>query len=297
MNVQQAVRAMILLLFALFITNLHYSDQVLLLINPKYEAISKIGVFILLVLFGFQIHRIWKTKQNESHEHDCDHHHDHGYGTINVRKLTSYSIILLPIITGLVLPLSTLDASIAEKKGVMLSLTNNANREESTTTNNGNASGSQQDYNQPDPNLNSNGMKKDEYEQMKGSLADASSIKMTDQAYSTYYEMINAEPEKYVGKEISIKGFVYKEDGFDANQVVIGRYLITHCVADSSLIGFLSTLEGAESIAEDTWISVTGTIYLQDYNGISLPAIKVTGWEEIQQPELPYVYPVVIKLM
>ncbi|UOQ48647.1 TIGR03943 family protein [Gracilibacillus caseinilyticus] len=296
MNVQQAVRAMILLLFALFIINLHYSDQLLLLINPKYEAISKIGVCILLILFGFQIHRIWKTKQNENHEHGFDHHHDHGYGIINLRKLTSYSIILLPIVTGLVLPLSTLDASMAEKKGAMLSLTNNAKSDESNTTTT-NASSRKDAYNQPDPNLNSNGMKKVEYEQMKDSLADASSINMTDQAYSTYYEMINADPARYEGKEITINGFVYKEDGFESDQLVIGRYLITHCVADSSLIGFLSTLQGVESLAEDTWISVKGTIYLQEYNGVSLPAIKVKDWKEIQQPEQPYVYPVVIKLM
>ncbi|MCT2536915.1 TIGR03943 family protein [Aquibacillus koreensis] len=315
LNIQQAVRAIIILLFALYIINLHYTRDILKLINPKYNTISQIGVIILLILFTVQLQRIWSTKSEQAHEccSDHEHNHDHGDKSMNIRKLISYSIIVLPIVTGFILPPSTLDASIASKKGVMLSITNNALDNERTEVegdadlknlpeNSASTPESEQNIkpeetpptsdNQPDPNLDSNTMTEEEYNEIASNLETEPSIEMNDTVYSAYYEAISANVEEYVGKEITLNGFVYKEDNFEENQFVLARYLITHCVADSTIIGFLSNLDDVTLIMEDTWMEISGTIYIEDYNGVQLPAIKVKEWKEIQEPPQPYLYPI-----
>ncbi|MBM7570863.1 TIGR03943 family putative permease subunit [Aquibacillus albus] len=331
---QQAFRAIVLLMFAVFIIKLHYTGDIHKLINPKYDTISQIGAILFLVLFIAQLPRIWTPVQksnNHLHVHDhthdgADHNHDHGYSPINLKKLVSYCVLILPLVTGFMMPPSTLDSSIADKKGTMVSLTNSAkrnqldrskasaepeverpnqsersvgdNQEKGALDSSPNINNKGQPSDNPqDPNLYSNTVTQDTYQQIIDQLKEVDTIEMTDQVYATYYEAINMDLAKFEGKEISINGFVYKEDGFAKNQLVVGRYLITHCVADASIIGFLSEFNGGvESISEDTWLEVTGTIHIKEYNGVELPTISVTESKEIEEPEQPYLYPLNIKI-
>lgn len=308
-NLQQVCRAIILLVFVIFIVRLHYTGDILKLINPKYMMLSKTAAILFLILFIAQIQRILEPN-TENHEHH-DHHHDHGNTPFSFKKFISYVVIILPLFTGFVFPMTTLDASIAANKGTMFSLSKHANQvDESGTKSNEKASdvpkedinGSlnnelQQDDNPEDPNLYSNTISQKEYDKIVEELAQKNSIEMNEQMYTTYYQEINMNPDKYVGKEIKVKGFVYKEDSFPGNQFVLGRFVITHCVADAGVIGFLTELDIAEELESDTWIEVVGTIYLQEYEGDLLPAIKVTNINMTEEPNQPYLYPISIKIM
>ena len=66
--------------------------------------------------------------------------------------------------------------------------------------------------------------------------------------------------------------------------------LIPHCIADASVVGFLSELPEALNLAEDTWIEVMGTIDTVEYEGSILPIIKIEQWVEIKEPSTPYLY-------
>ncbi len=79
---------------------------------------------------------------------------------------------------------------------------------------------------------------------------------MNEKMYAVYYDEISRDIKQYKGKEISFNEFVYKEDAFAENQLVIGRYLITHCVAEASIVGFLSEIEKAGTVPENTSIKV-----------------------------------------
>ncbi|UFT98375.1 TIGR03943 family protein [Radiobacillus kanasensis] len=317
---QQAFRAVILLLFVFFIYKLHITNDILKLINPKYSALSITGVVILLLLFIAQLPRIWALKEEE-YDHHGDHHrhhhhHDHGDGRLNGKKILSYVIIILPVATGLLIPPQTLDASIAAKKGAMLSLRNDAlkaeqQKEEITDDDEQqneaekdnpkptvpNERSTPSDDNPQDPNVDSNTVTREEYDQIIQNLEQSSSIKMSESLYSTYYQAINTDMEKYEGREITLNGFVCKEDGFASNQLVIGRFIITHCVADSSVIGFLSEFEDAASLPPDKWIEATGTIKIEEYNGVKMPIVDVTEWKEVERLEQPYLYPLSIQIM
>ncbi len=61
----------------------------------------------------------------------------------------------------------------------------------------------------------------------------------------------------------------YKEDRFEQEQLVIARFLITHCVADASIVGFLT----------------------------ELPFIIIANWTIINEPEEQYIYPINIRIL
>ncbi len=310
LNGQQLLRATILLFFTIFIFRLHVSGDILKLINPKYETLSQIGASLFLLLFLVQMHRVFTfgTKaEHHHHEGGHDHHHDHGDQPMNLKKVFSYMIIVFPIASGMLLPLSSLDASIAKNKGATLSITRQAEQEESsqdelaeTQTPDEVPPGTEQpagDDNPIDPNIYKNTIKKTEYDQLRSDILQQTHIEMGETLFSTYYQEIMANTEQLQGTKVSLSGFVYREEGFSAEQLVIGRFLITHCVADAGLIGFLTEFDQAANIEDNTWLDVTGTIQLTDYQGSQIPVIEVTDVETIEEPDQPYVYPINIEIV
>ncbi|MFD2627444.1 TIGR03943 family putative permease subunit [Oceanobacillus kapialis] len=300
---QQAFRAVVLMAFVAFLVQLHQTGDIVHYINPKYEHLSMIGAWLFLVLFLTQIFRIWsfeKPRHKHAHCNHAGHKHDHGDGPLTLKKVFSYGIIILPLATGLIFPETTLDASIAEKKGIMLSLGNNG-------PNSQGEEGSEDPVNQGgiptgdhtafDPNVLTNTMTSEEYESKIEALKQSQEITMTEQMYAAVYQEINNNPSAFVGKKISFSGFVYREQGFTQSQVVLSRFLITHCIADAGVVGFLSEFEGAGELAQDTWIEATGELTIQEYNGKQMPTIQITDWKTIEQPEQPYVYPVQIQYL
>ncbi|PLR91668.1 TIGR03943 family putative permease subunit [Bacillus sp. T33-2] len=313
---QQAVRALILLSFTAFIFKLHVSGEITKYINPKYIGLSQAASVIFLILFFIQITRIWKDKK-DSHDHcdhdeSCSHHHDHGDSEFNIKKLVSYGIIVFPLITGFLLPAKVLDASIADKKGGMAMLANKKQETENERTGNIEENTNEDDNDklpevndQPDNAATDNpadpGSQKEisqqEYEQLMQHLLISPVIKMDDYVFSSYYDEISQDISKFKGRKIELKGFVYKEEGFQQDQLVISRFLITHCVADASIIGFLSQLPDASKLEQDTWIEASGVLETTNYNGAELPMIKIDSWKKISQPDEPYLYPINIRIL
>ncbi|WP_299094042.1 TIGR03943 family protein [uncultured Metabacillus sp.] len=306
---QQALRALILLTFTLFIFKLHVTGEMTKFINPKYEGLSQSAAVIFLLLFLVQLTRIWSLKENHHHshcehehgEHSCEHHHDHGDTPFTMKKFVSYSIIVCPLLTGFLLPAKILDASIADKKGGMAILTNQKQTAGGKSTENEDEPQAEEntviDKNVEPNNLEQNAISKEEYDQLTQNLSQSSSIVMNDKMFAAYYDEINMNLEAFKGKQIELKGFVYKEDGLNQNQAVLSRFLITHCVADASIIGFLSEFPEAITVKKDTWIEANGVLDIGTYNGTALPVIKITDWKQISEPKEPYLYPISIRIM
>jgi putative membrane protein len=304
-HVQQAVRAFILLAFAALLFKMHYLGEMTKFINPKYELLSQIASILFLILFFIQTTRIWTLKeqqkdhsacQHDDHDHHCGH--DHGDSPFNSRKLLSYLIIIIPLATGFLLPAKVLDASIADKKGGMAVITNRA-FEKKQGSNISDQEGPVLNVDPSDPSLlkDRKVYTKDEYNHLIQKLEQSTSIEMTEEVFSSYYEEIHMDVEKFKGREIKLTGFVYKGEGLQPNQLVLSRFLITHCVADASIIGFISELPEASLLEEDTWVEATGILVITPYDGLELPMIKVTEWKVVTEPEEPYLYPINIKIM
>ncbi|EIJ78125.1 hypothetical protein PB1_11214 [Bacillus methanolicus PB1] len=314
-HVQQAIRALILFTFSALILQLHFTGEMTKFINPKYENLSQAAAIIFLLLFMVQLTRVWTLAKEEHHCHDgheCSHH-DHGDSPFSFKKALSYFIIVFPLLTGIFLPAKALDASIANKKGAMISLSNQAKsggqggqiEEESASAGNPSEPDTENSEGQDrrstithDSNVpvNPNEMTEEEYQKLMKELENTSAILMNDLVYSSYYDAISIDIDKYKGRKIQLNGFVYKEKGFQTNQLVISRFLITHCVADAEIIGFLSEFPEASTLSPDTWIEAEGTLDVTTFNGTRLPLIKINSWKKIDEPKEPYLYPISVKL-
>lgn len=300
---QHFLKAILLGLFTLFFTNLHITGDITKYINPKYDFMSKIAAVFFLVLFLIQLSRIWQKKHIH---HVCSHgcSHDHGNDYWSLKRVVGYSIVAFPIITGFTLSPATLDSSIAANKGFLLSQGSNEEKVDSSDKDSlmEDAESLVEKENidiyssEHIPLPNNNYLSEEEYNDKFRLLQESETIQMTDDMFSSYYGEINENPQPYVGKTIKMSGFVFKEDGFTNNQLVISRFLITHCIADASIIGFLAEFQGAETIEEDTWIEIEGVIDIGTYGGYELPIIKVTSLNVVDEPSEPYIYPVLTLL-
>jgi putative membrane protein len=299
LHLQQAFRAFILLAFSTLLFKLHHTGDITKFINPKYEGLSQIASIIFLILFFIQVTRVWST-QKKSH-HNCHHddhscQHDHGNTPLNTKKIIAYFVIIFPLATGFFLSPKVLDASIADKKGAMLMLSNQKQKDEQKINSQEELSG----YDSPADPINMEDKKiisEEEYNEMVKQLELKNTIEMDDYVYAAFYDEIGMDVGKYKGKKIKLKGFVYKEKELSQNQLVLSRFLITHCVADASIIGFLSEFSEAPSLDNDTWIEAEGVLDVTTYNGTELPLIKITNWKKVNEPETPYLYPISIKIL
>lgn len=308
-NLQQALKAFILLMFSGLIIKFHLTGEIGKLINQDYNLLSKIAAAIFLFLFIMQLPRIWTKEHHHDHDHECNHSCDHTHVDDQKPfvKIISYIIIVFPLVTGFAIPPKVLDASIAEKKGVFLNKANVVEQQDKPLENSNDDTS--------EPSLSSSDQNSNPTDQTNGTeevhelpvqeqidpekvlvpmieeILKEPVIQMKAGNFVIYGDTIHYDPEKFSGKEITLKGFVYKEEGMTESQLVISRFVITHCVADASIIGFLSEFKGAKDVKEDTWIEATGIIDVFDYGSLKLPRINVTEWKIVDEPTEPYVYP------
>jgi putative membrane protein len=66
--------------------------------------------------------------------------------------------------------------------------------------------------------------------------------------------------EDLVGKTITVYGFVYKEDAFPEDTVLVARMMVACCAADAWIVGFHVKVDNAAGLAVNDWIRVTGTV-------------------------------------
>lgn len=112
-----------------------------------------------------------------------------------------------------------------------------------------------------------------------------------DLVFAPYYEVISADIKKYEGRKIELTGLRM----LAKNQLVLSRFLFTHCIADASIIGFLAQFDDAVKIEQDTWLKATGIIKVITFNGIELLMIEVLKYEKVDEHAELYLYPIVAK--
>jgi uncharacterized repeat protein (TIGR03943 family) len=116
-------------------------------------------------------------------------------------------------------------------------------------------------------------------------------IEMKDEWFIEKLQAFNFFADQFEGKTIKIKGFIYREEGLAENQFIIGRMAMTHCIADVSPYGIIAESSDANSYADDTWLTITGTIAATSYRDQTVIKINVQNVEPATSPTIPYVYP------
>lgn len=272
-NRYEAYKALILLGFCGMLSYFLLSQKIKMYINPRFMVLT---VSADLMIFLFFLAQTSRVILNQPHNNVHVHH------TTSIGSLVPF---IIPLVFVLVIPNATLDASIAADRGVNISSADaspdsNGYTSDNTINSPGNGqsqsgTGSQQ-YNSPTP-----------YDYSR----DPQLI-VTDDNFVALIAQIYENPEKFVGKDISMLGFVVRDDDFSFRQIGIVRYVITCCIADAMPFGLLCNYENASNFKDGTWLEISGTIEMVTLRNTNFAAVKIKSVQTAKEPQMPYVYPV-----
>ncbi len=301
------IRGIILFGFALLILGFIITDNMKYYIAPKMMPFIYFSIVVFFLLGIIQIFRSTKKGQAEE-EIDCDCGLDHQVQGPRWLKLLIYSVFIVPLLMGFMIPDQALNSQVAANRGIIygsgMNLAKPADDQVSTTPR------TDQYLTDPEGYLASLDGKSDEeidhfqiedfydeewfgdyYNELMSDLLDEPIIEVTDQNYLDIMTLLDLHLEKFIGKELEITGFVFREHDFDENRLVVARFSMTCCTADAGVYGTLVETEEAYLYENDMWIKVRGTIDKTEYHGYQLPIIQLREITVVAEPDSPYVYP------
>ncbi len=120
-------------------------------------------------------------------------------------------------------------------------------------------------------------------------------ITVADDDFGMWLSEIYADMGKYEGYTVVMSGFVFKNpDMLKEDEFVPARLMMSCCVADLAPAGFLCKYDKAPALAEDSWVTVEGTLFIgrYEYGGRTYddPQIRVTKVSPAKEVQ-GYVYP------
>ncbi len=97
--------------------------------------------------------------------------------------------------------------------------------------------------------------------------------------------------EKYIGYQIVITGFVFKNpEIMQNNEFVSARLAMSCCVADLTPLGMICKYDRVSELKPESWVTVEGTLFKGQYMGSDEPQIMVTKITPAQEVK-GYIYP------
>jgi len=292
-------RVIILLLFTNLFFMLHSTGNIAKYINLKYSFLSYSMIYVLFFLTiveGIRWYFSDKKKKDEheckvcqhnhEHNHEHEHHHHHDKPAVStgkkIKRFFALSFVLLPAISGVVLPVATLNSKLVDAKGFSF-----------PTLEDGNDKYAMHQVLNPDM---SQFMGKDAFLDLVNkeskSYQPKDYITLTDQDYLVGLEVLYNYAGDFAGKKITMNGFAYNGPHLNSNQIFMLRFGIIHCVADSGAFGMMVQFPNDIKIPNDEWYQVTGTLDTIYYAPMKarIPVLKVSDYKTISQPKDPYVY-------
>lgn len=112
-------------------------------------------------------------------------------------------------------------------------------------------------------------------------------INVNSNNYTDILKMVYDNNNAYLGTEISITGYIYRNPDFSKDQFVIARTMI---IEDSQefVVGFLCSYKDAQNFMDSEWVSINGTISKANYNG-EIPLIKIKNISKVEKPSDEFV--------
>jgi putative membrane protein len=100
----------------------------------------------------------------------------------------------------------------------------------------------------------------------------------------------SASPNELAGQEVHVIGFVYRDERFEETQFLVGRFIVSCCVADASPIGLVVQSSEAAELADDQWVEITGHFETGVFDGEEMPLLIIETIQKIEPPQQPYLY-------
>ena len=99
------------------------------------------------------------------------------------------------------------------------------------------------------------------------------------------------QAETLIGQDVSVEGFIFVTETQSSGQtIMVGRFLITCCVADAIAVGIAVIPPEGQEIPEG-WVRVQGAMNIKAVDGRETLFIEAERLLPIQAPNNPYLYP------
>lgn len=180
-----------------------------------------------------------------------------------------YMILLLPVFLACVVPYNVYDA----ESQVSVDSSISANKVTADT------------------NKKKDDSKKKENEKPVNSMiAEGKTWDVSDEEFTQCYLRISGDMSFYEGQKIKMKGQFFKTKDFSDSEFVLARMAMVCCAADLQPCGFLCKYKDTGKFKSEQWLSVTGTIHVEEYKGEKMPVIHVEKIADAEAAKEKYIY-------
>jgi len=131
----------------------------------------------------------------------------------------------------------------------------------------------------------------DEAQSNVGAIAPEGPIVIESGNYYPVLCDLYTDIDKYVGRTVTVTGFVFRDESFAIDQFVAARLLMVCCAADMQTVGLLCQYADAAPLETDAWVTVSGVLQKVPFGGEDVPCIAAESVEAAEEPEDAYIYP------
>ncbi len=103
-------------------------------------------------------------------------------------------------------------------------------------------------------------------------------------------EFQRQDASTFAGEEASVIGFVYTDERFGEDRFLVGRFILSCCVADASPVGLVVRWPEATELAPDQWVEVRGHFEVGTFDGLEIPILVADEVILTDTPSNPYLY-------
>ena len=322
-------RAGILAALSLYIVHLTKTDKLQLYIVPRMIPYVKFGALALFLLAGVYAYLAISRSDDAHGEPDCDCGHEMPRSALGNALL--YGLFAIPLLLGFALPDKIMGSDVASVKGMNLNAAGASQVSspprvdaapserpaepsadpdaEPPTEERAQPQQSQQPQPEEQSQERSSPPKSetsaadeldklfpaDEYgmdfAELGKKLYPKDTIRVRSEGFLEMLTMLDMYKDNFIGKDVEISGFVYREDDMRPDEFVVSRMAMQCCSADAMPYGFLVKSARGSALKKDTWITLTGTLATTDYRGNEIIRLEAKKFKTIHPPEDPYVYP------
>ncbi|MFC5469954.1 TIGR03943 family putative permease subunit [Cohnella suwonensis] len=254
-----AIRAALLAGLAYYIVLLVRTGSLDLYIADRMQPYVKLSALGLYVIASQQLYSAVRALNDaDVHAFDCGCDHEHELPSFRGRGILLYGWFALPLAFGFFVPDGQLGSVLASAKGMQFA---------------------------PGQIVQAD----DAYAAYGRRLFRQPAVRISDDDFVPTLTTLDLYRGSFVGRTISVSGFVFREDGMGPDRFGVGRFAISCCSADVTPYGLLVSFERASSFDTDEWVIATGKLSLARYRGTEVLQLEVEKAMSIPAPFEPYV--------
>jgi putative membrane protein len=287
-----AIRSFIILGLSLYIAYLVKHDTLQYYIAPRMMRYIQWSSILLFLVAISQLYFAIRTKTNVQLACDCEHIPPRS----KLKNILTYSLLILPLLFGFLLPDTTMNSALAAKKGVILSISHSASSLNHSTGNGNNppdlpAPPSESKIPQTNGKFVALQPYDQDYAKLSAKLYAKETVPIKSEIFLETLTSLDLFMDDFVEKKVELSGFIYREPGMQVNQFVVARFALQCCSADAIPYGVLIEYQGGKAYADDSWVKITGTLQTTTYKNQKTMKIEASQVEKLEPPKSQYVYP------